>query len=345
MVKLRPLQAKDHERLIAYAFACSEGLTSMPKDRAILEQKLAFSMRCFEKGDILKNERGLFLFVLENDEGLAVGMSAIKTYVGHGNWALSFTSQEQQLNWIELEANLSELCSLYLDPLQRHHLWGKALSYCRFFFIGEHPSFFADKILAQLRGWILPSGDCPFWDEIKKFTGSEQSRRLSFKEAHHLVATGQKSVRDLLPGPLPRLEQFSLSLHPYIGHAHEHTAPAERLLQEIHFHKQHRLDALDAGPHYEKDLLSCPLMSCIRYWELEKEGSSPQASALESVQTLIETSRSNHPCDFELKLVSAKVDIQAGRLLLKQEDLESMTSRQAKALILEPFHHHSSRHS
>jgi arginine N-succinyltransferase len=310
----------------------------MPKDRSLLEKKLAFSQRCFEKGFISKGESGLFLFVLEKDDGVSVGMSAIKTYFGHGSWALAMTPQDSQLEWVELDSELSELCSLYLDPSQRHHLWGKALSYSRFFFMKTFPDFFEDKILAQLRGWILPSGDCPFWDEINFLAGSASSKRLSFKEAHHLVATGKTTVRELLPGPLPKLKQFSSDLHSFIGQAHEHTAPAQRLLQEILFHKQPRLDPLDAGPHYEKDRRTCPLMFQIQDWELKAMASDVGHAKLDSYLALLDVSTSKHPCDFSLELVHVKAKLSQNCLLLETDTLEKYPVTKAKALLLEPFH-------
>lgn len=331
MVKLRPLLPQDHERLISYAFAGSEGMTSMPKDRAILEHKMAFVQECFQKKVLSPLENALFLFVIENDKNQVVGFSGIKNRIEAGSWALSFQEEHQSLEWTELSQDVSELCSLYLDPQQRHHLWGKALSYCRFFFIKRHLDFFQKKLLAELRGWILPSGDCPFWNEIKNFSGTIQSKQLDFKTAHHLVATGKVHVRELLPGKLPKLDEFSASLRPFIGHAHEHTEAAQRLLQEIAFEKKNRLDALDAGPHYEKDLLSCPILACIREWKLLPKTSMVEPQTL----VLVETSASAAPQDFELQLVSAIVNEKDQSLSIDSDLFEKIDRSSASALVLE----------
>jgi arginine N-succinyltransferase len=346
MVKLRPLLPQDHQRIISYAFAGSEGLTSMPKDRLILERKLAFVQQCFKKESFSEKEKGLFLFVLENDKGLGVGFSGIKTRVGAGNWALSFTDEQHSLQWTELPQDASELCSLYLDMHERQHLWGKALSYCRFFFITRHMEFFQKKLLAELRGWVLPTGECPFWNEIKLFSGSKQSKLFDFKTAHHLVATERAHVRELLPEKLPRLDQFSSHLHPFIGHAHEHTAAAERLLQEIAFEKQNRLDALDGGPHYEKNLLSCPIMACIHQWNLAPKEYPSDLKTL----VLIDTSSSKAPQDFELQLVCAFVDEKSCSLFITSDLFEKIGRYSVRALALEApsftlqDSHSSSRH-
>lgn len=339
MVKIRPLDPKDHERLIAYAFACSEGLTSMPKDLDVLKHKLylcqkSFESTFFEADTLLNKAKKLFLFVLENENGLVVGFSGIKTHIGAQNWALSYKNQDTPLEWVELSANLSELCSLYLDPQERHHFWGKALSYCRFFFMQTYPDFFEKRLLAQLRGWILASNQCPFWDEIKVLSGDSQSLLLDFKRAHHLIATGRATPRELLPGKLPSFNQFSKILQPFIGHAHDQTAPAEKLLQEINFQKQHRFDALDAGPHYEKDLVKCPLLSKIQSWNLSVGVKPIEKTTL----ALIDTSKSKAPFDFELELVNVAVDEKNHSLILDASVFEKIGRQRARALPLQETH-------
>ena len=119
-----------------------------------------------------------YLFVLEDDDGEVVGISAVAGAVGLRepwyNYRVGLTvSASQELNIHrqiptlflanDLTGN-SELCSLFLRSDQRSGLNGRLLSKARFLFIAEFRELFGDKVIAEMRGMSDEQGRSPFWE-------------------------------------------------------------------------------------------------------------------------------------------------------------------------------------
>jgi len=91
---IRPLADRDLDALYAMAEQAGKGLTSLPADRGLLQQKIdlagnSFNQRCAP-------EAALYLFALEDTTtGQAVGISGIQARVGRDevfyNYRLSVT--------------------------------------------------------------------------------------------------------------------------------------------------------------------------------------------------------------------------------------------------------------
>ena len=65
MMIIRPITEKDTEAFIKMAFTAGIGMTSMPKNREILEKRVNESIKAFAKATP-SPDAGIYLFVLED---------------------------------------------------------------------------------------------------------------------------------------------------------------------------------------------------------------------------------------------------------------------------------------
>lgn len=88
----------------------------------------------------------------------------------------------------------SEVGSLFLHPDYRRGGNGWFLSLIRFVFVAEHPHFFEDSIISEIRGVIDENDNSPFWDAIgRHFFG------IDFKQADYLSVVNKKFIAELMP--------------------------------------------------------------------------------------------------------------------------------------------------
>ena len=146
---VRPVTSADLPALIELARSTGTGLTTLPANEQRLQHRVSWAEKAF-RGEAERGDAD-YLFVLEDDAGKVVGISAIAGAVGLRepwyNYRVGLTvSASQELNIHreiptlflanDLTGN-SELCSLFLHADHRSGLNGKLLSRARFLFIAE----------------------------------------------------------------------------------------------------------------------------------------------------------------------------------------------------------------
>lgn len=161
---VRPVTSADLPALIELARSTGTGLTTLPANEQRLQHRVSWAEKAF-RGEAERGDAD-YLFVLEDDAGKVVGISAIAGAVGLRepwyNYRVGLTvSASQELNIHreiptlflanDLTGN-SELCSLFLHADHRSGLNGKLLSRARFLFIAEFRHLFGDKLIAEMRG-------------------------------------------------------------------------------------------------------------------------------------------------------------------------------------------------
>lgn len=161
---VRPVTSADLPALIELARSTGTGLTTLPANEQRLQHRVSWAEKAF-RGEAERGDAN-YLFVLEDDAGKVVGISAIAGAVGLRepwyNYRVGLTvSASQELNIHreiptlflanDLTGN-SELCSLFLHADHRSGLNGKLLSRARFLFIAEFRHLFGDKLIAEMRG-------------------------------------------------------------------------------------------------------------------------------------------------------------------------------------------------
>ncbi|MFZ3204931.1 MAG: arginine N-succinyltransferase [Pseudomonas sp.] len=258
---VRPVRTADLPALIDLARSTGAGLTTLPAN----EERLAHRVGWAEKTFTGKAERADadYLFVLENDAGQVVGISAVAGAVGLRepwyNYRVGLTvcaSQElkihRQIPTLFLANDLtgnSELCSLFLRSDHRTGLNGRLLSKARLLFIAEFRESFGDKVIAEMRGMSDEQGRSPFWESLGR-----HFFKMEFSQADYLTGVGNKAfIAELMP-KFPLYTCFlSEDARNIIGRVHPDTEPALAMLKGEGFSYQGYVDIFDAGPAIEAE--------------------------------------------------------------------------------------------
>jgi len=244
---LRTAQTKDLEAIYQLAKESGYGLTTLPKDRAILAERI--------------EQHAYYLFVLEDTSlNQVIGTSAIQTKAGCDAPFYAYKvskriksvrgDKDKLLLLVNDQQDCTELCTLYLSPDYRIDKWGSFLSRARFLFLAEHPEQFAKTVIAEMRGVANSKGESPFWNAV-----GQHFFHLSFVEADKLTLTSDKQfIADHMPEFPIYVKLLPKAAQQAIGKAHKSTVPAMCLLEKEGFFYNHYIDIFDAGPMVESPL-------------------------------------------------------------------------------------------
>lgn len=258
---VRPVRSADLPALFQLARSTGAGLTTLPANEERLAHRVGWAEKTF-LGEAVRADAD-YLFVLEDDTGEVVGISAVAGAVGLRepwyNYRVGLTvSASQELNIHrqiptlflanDLTGN-SELCSLFLRSDQRSGLNGRLLSKARFLFIAEFRELFGDKVIAEMRGMSDEQGRSPFWESLGR-----HFFKMEFSQADYLTGVGNKAfIAELMP-KFPLYTCFlSDAARTIIGRVHPDTEPALAMLKGEGFSYQGYVDIFDAGPAIEAE--------------------------------------------------------------------------------------------
>lgn len=258
---VRSVRAGDLPALIDLARSTGTGLTTLPANEARLAYRVGRAEKTF-RGEAERGDCD-YMFVLEDDDGRVLGISAIAGGVGLReswyNYRVGLTvcaSQElnihRQVPTLFLANDLtghSELCSLFLHADHRTGLNGRLLSKARLLFIAEFREQFGEKIIAEMRGVSDEQGRSPFWECLGR-----HFFRMEFSQADYLTGVGNKAfIAELMPR-FPLYTCFlSEAAREVIGRVHPDTEPALAMLKSEGFSYQGYVDIFDAGPAIEAE--------------------------------------------------------------------------------------------
>lgn len=253
---IRPAKLADLEDLISFAEEAGFGITSLPRNPALLENRLQEAESAFQ-GIALEIPRETYLFIMELD-GKPIGVSGIISRIGsvepfyayhvvpieQKSKVLNFEETIHALHFIRAREKPTEIGTLFLKKSFRKKEWGRLLSFSRFLFVAAFREHFADTVLAELRGVSDHVGNSPFWQAI-----GEKFFHCSFKEADYLRTAHPECINELFP----RYPIYPLLLpkeaRDVIGQLHPDTIGAYRLLEKQGFQKSDYIDIFDGGPH------------------------------------------------------------------------------------------------
>ncbi|MCG7547935.1 arginine N-succinyltransferase [Pseudoalteromonas sp. Of7M-16] len=264
MQVLRPISSNDFAALKTIAVESGHGFTSLPVDDELLASKIQRSQESFDKTLSTPSDEG-YLFVLEDLEtGEISGTTAIEAAVGmqiplyhyHQGKTVHHSSTLKVYNTVDILSmcndytGSSEICTLFLREQFRRGLAGRFLSRIRFLFMAEHTERFSDRVIAEMRGVSDEHGHSPFWQWLQEHFFS-----IEFPQADHLVGLGDKVfISELMPKYPIYANLLSPEAQAVIGHVHEKTKPALRLLEKEGFEHRGYVDLFDAGPTVEARL-------------------------------------------------------------------------------------------
>lgn len=254
---------------------------NLPPEKDIIAEKIRRSQASFRAaGEGVDTERLLghsaagsgaassrspvFMFCIEDTEtGNCLGTSSIISRMGgpgHPNLSLQlrireFFSRDLQQGVKHTTAQLhldesgpTEIGGLILQPSMRGHprRIGKQISLARFHFMGLFPSYFSDRVIAEMMGPITPDGHNTLWEYFgRRFIN------LTYAEADKFC----QYSREFMTSLLPREEIFLTLLPPearaLIGQVGPDTLPARRMLEELGFRNDDKVDPFDGGPQLE----------------------------------------------------------------------------------------------
>lgn len=257
MLFIRPVTMKDHADLLALAQEAGSGMTSLPADKEVLREKIARAEASF-KGDKKWKGDEAFLFVLEDSEtNKPVGTSGMVAHVGikypfysyklstivQASKEAGIYSQQKVLHMVNDYTGVTEIGSLFLKESYRRDGVGKFLSRARFLMMAEFPDYFADRVIAEIRG-VQVGGESPFYKHL-----AQHFFNLPFEKADFINATiGSQFISDLMPKYPIYVNLLHKDAQEVIGKPFAASEVAMSLLEKEGFIYQGYVDLFDAGP-------------------------------------------------------------------------------------------------
>jgi arginine N-succinyltransferase len=248
----------DQAAVLELAKIAGFGMTSLPADEEVLQAKIDRSVASFA-GNPEAQDSESFLFVMEDPAtGSVVGTTGIKAHVGRNQPFYSYkvstlTQQSRELSLLSKHKMLhvtndltdcSEIGSLFLKPDYRRDRLGRVLSLCRFLFMAAHPQYFADQVIAEMRGVHDRRGNSPFYDSIAR-----HFFEMEFFKADYLNATrGNQFINDLMPKHPIYVSLLPEKAQDVIAEPNQASAPAYAMLEKEGFRWQGYIDIFDGGP-------------------------------------------------------------------------------------------------
>lgn len=256
--RVRPAVAGDLEAIYRLALKTGGGFTNLPPDREALGKRLATSIGCFES-DIDAPGGELYLLVLEDAaSGEVVGTSALFSKLGTEwpfySFSISSVTQVSKELGKSLKSDLlilvndfdgcSEVGGLFIDPARRASGIGRLVARARYLFMAGARARFADKVIADLRGYQAADGRWPFWEGLGRHFFN-----MDFELADQLNGLkGNQFIADLMPKYPIYVRLLPADAMAAMGKPHPHGERAMALLEEEGFYQDGYVDIFDGGP-------------------------------------------------------------------------------------------------
>jgi len=252
---LRSARLADVDRLYDLAQESVFGLTSLPKDRELLEERIYESVQSFERA-VKRPGPEYYLFVLEQN-GELIGSCAIHAKVGGyepfysyrmdtetlESQVLGVRREIQTLNLVEEHSGPAEIGALFLSDRRRGGGLGRFLSLARFLFMAEYPERFEENVIAEMRGRSDERGRSPFWDGLGRHFFA-----IDFPLADYMSVKDKRFIAELMPRHPVYVCLLSEEAQQSIGRTHEKTQGALAILQNEGFRFREMVDIFDGGP-------------------------------------------------------------------------------------------------
>lgn len=252
------MKPRDLDSLLQLVLGTGHGLTSLPKDREILKERLIDGEKSFKYAKPGKPSGEDYLFALEKtDTDDIIGVSGIWSKIG-GFEPVYFYEIKEELrksDQIGVETKIktlhlrpthdgpSEVCSLYLHPKYRKSSTGRLLSLSRFLFIADHQEYFDDEVIAEMRGMVDEDGQNPFWNAVgAKFF------KIDFTYADYMSMKSKKWIKELQPDTPIIVNLLPESAQKVISQVHPNTVAAKKILEKEGFHDSGLVAILEPGP-------------------------------------------------------------------------------------------------
>ena len=159
----------------------------------------------------------------------------------------------------------TEVGGLILDPEYRGNSekLGKQLSFIRFMLIAMNPEFFKSRLLAESLPPFNQSGESLLWEALgSRFT------HLDYIEADHISRSNKEFIKNLFPPGQIYTTLFDEQTKKEIGEVGKASKGASKLLTQIGFTYQNRVDPFDGGPHFEANTKDVSIINKTKSYKL-----------------------------------------------------------------------------
>jgi len=254
---VRPVRLEDHDALSELATALGPGMTTLPDDRDALGEKIEASIASFDQRQ--PAEQSQFFMVLEDiQSGAVLGTAAVYPSIGrpygffsyhvnrliHHSSSIDFGLDTEVLHLSNEYTGTTEIGTLAVSPGLRRGGAGRLLAQSRYMLMAAFPDLFADRVIAEMRGWQEPDGSNPFWSAV-----GERFFHMDFAKADRISAVnGAEFIADLMPKHPIYLSLLPESARAAVGRAHASSAIAMAMLIDEGFSYENCVDVFDAGP-------------------------------------------------------------------------------------------------
>jgi arginine N-succinyltransferase len=265
---LRPALPTDLEALERLARASAIGISSLPPDRAALQDKLERSTRSFACEDEAVSGEELYLFVLEDRarDGLLIGTCGIEAQPGFQDRFYSYRNEfivqvspelgtRNRTHTLHLCHDLTGvtlLTGFHIDAAYEQTLAPQLLSRARLLFISQYAARFSDRIAAENPGPSDESGGCPFWDAVGR-----RFFNMDYPSAEALNSGRNKSyIAELMPQSPIYVPLLDEPAQWALGQLHEVGELPFSILLDEGFDADTYINIFDGGPTVEGRLTS-----------------------------------------------------------------------------------------
>lgn len=257
-LRVRTAHVDDINALYHLALKTGGGFTNLPPDQDGIARRVSASIDALSH-EIVEPSGELYMLVLEEAEsGTVFGTASLFTKLGV-EWPfysykitrISQTCKElgksltsDVLHLVNDFDGCSEVGGLFLEPGRRAAGAGRLIARSRYLFVASHRERFANKIIADLRGFQADDGSWPFWEGLgRHFFQMEFEDADRFNSLH-----GNQFIADLMPKYPIYTRLLPPAAQAAIGRPHREGERALSLLTEEGFRYEGYVDIFDAGP-------------------------------------------------------------------------------------------------
>ena len=266
-VVVRPARAADVDAVLRLAIAGGAGLTNLPPDRDALAKRIAASEAAIASVDARAGGAAVLLVgeqASNSGNSEIVGTAMIFARVG-AEWpfysyritrqaavsrALGRVQEQRLLNLVNDFDGEVEVGGLFVDPARRGQALGRLMARVRYLFIARHRDWFANRVIAELRGFQAADGTSPVWEAIGRHFYD-----MDFHDADRTGAIhGNQFIADLGPRYPLYLSLLPAAARAALGRPHDDGRPARGMLLTEGFRDEGYVDIFDGGPTLVADI-------------------------------------------------------------------------------------------
>lgn len=254
---VRAVALEDFESLLALVRTATKGLTSLQLDRTRLLDRVEESVFAFSRRNPTPSGEPYVLVMADKISGEVVGTSTVFAKTGgyqpfytyqmvttdHRSEQLGVAQRRTRLQLQRIHDGPTEIGSLFLRRAHRGQGRGRWLSLARFSLIAMRPARFADRVIAEMRGYAEDDGTVPFWESV-----AARFIPVDFAIADTLSTVNKQFIEEMMPHEPIYLNLLPEAVRDRLGDVHSETVPALRMLQSEGFQKTDQVDIFDGGP-------------------------------------------------------------------------------------------------